>query len=103
VNWKLAIVTRLLVGHDGFTLAAEIRTSTGSTNRPIAKLYPLEVHSDEYVNKAPPTPARVTDDTLTVRQPEKEDKVSQPMRQSAKRATEQMSEWVQTLRDPRRM
>ena len=42
VNWRL---TKLLVGGDGFTRAVEIRTSTGTTNRPIAKLYPLEVCS----------------------------------------------------------
>jgi len=97
VNWRLAVVTRLLIGHDGFMHAAEIQTSTGCTNRPISKLYPLEVHSDEYVNKAPPIPTRVTDDTLTVRHPERENRVDRPMRQSAKRSTEQMSEWVEAL------
>ena len=30
---------------DGYTRAAKIRTKSGRTNRPIAKLYPLEVNS----------------------------------------------------------
>ena len=101
VNWRLAVVTKLLVRRGGFTRAAEIRTSTGNTNRPIAKLYPLEVHSDEYVNKVSPIPTRVMDGApLTERQPERENRVDQPMRQSAKRATERMSEWVEALRAP---
>ena len=75
MNWRLAVVLKLLVGCDGFTRAAEIQTSTGYTNRPIAKLYPVEVHNDEYVNKTPPT--RLTDDALlTVRQPERENRVN---------------------------
>ena len=45
VNWRLAVMTKLLVGGDGLTHAVEIRTSTGTTNRPITKLYPLEVNS----------------------------------------------------------
>ena len=81
VNWRLAVVTKLLVGHDGFTRAAEIRTSTGYTNWPIAKLYPLEVHSDEYVNKVSTTPTRVINDApLTKIQPERENRVDRPMR-----------------------
>ena len=58
------MVTRLLVEGDGLTHAAEIRTSTGQTNRPIAKLYPLEVHSDEYTNKVPPAPTSVAENSV---------------------------------------
>ena len=93
VNWRLAIVTKLLTGGDGLTRAAEIRTSTGTTNRPIAKLYPLEVNDDTgTVNDEPgKTKENPTDTTLPVRR---------PIRQSAKRAVEQISEWAQTLRAP---
>ena len=51
MNWKLAVVERLNKGADGLTHSADIRTSTGRTNRPIAKLYPLEVTAAEI----PPT------------------------------------------------
>ena len=42
-KWKLAIIEELIPGNDGFTRAAKIRTTSGLTNRPITKLYPLEV------------------------------------------------------------
>ena len=45
VNWRLAIIESLITGKDGLVRAANIRTSTGCTNRPIAKLYPLEVRA----------------------------------------------------------
>jgi hypothetical protein len=43
VNWPLAIVTELKVGNDGLVRSASIQTKHGLSNRPIAKLYPLEV------------------------------------------------------------
>ena len=43
LNWRLAVIEELIVGNDGITRAARIRTSTGVTNRPIVKLYPLEM------------------------------------------------------------
>jgi len=94
------VVTRLLVRGDGLTHAAEIRTSTGLTSRPIAKLYPLEVHSDEYTNKAPPAPTSVAENS--VQQPETVNQTDRPVRQSARKATERMSEWIETLRAPLR-
>jgi len=45
VNWKLAKVTKLIYGNDGLVRSADIQTAHGTTNRPIQKLYPLEVHS----------------------------------------------------------
>ncbi|XP_053403136.1 uncharacterized protein LOC123560655 [Mercenaria mercenaria] len=42
-QWKLAVVQELIYGNDGYTRAAKIRTSNGITNRPIVKLYPLEM------------------------------------------------------------
>ena len=44
-KWKMAVVEQLIQGKDGYTRAANIRYSGGRTNRPIAKLYPLEVSS----------------------------------------------------------
>ena len=36
----------MMKGKDGLVRAAKIRTAQGRTNRPIAKLIPLEVSSD---------------------------------------------------------
>jgi hypothetical protein len=46
IKWKLAVIEDLITGNDGLIRAANLRTSTGQTNRPIAKLYPLEVRTD---------------------------------------------------------
>ena len=42
-TWKLAVVKDLIRGGDNLVQPAEIRTSTRHTNRPICKLYPLEL------------------------------------------------------------
>lgn len=47
IRWRLAVVQDLIPGSDGRIRAATIRTSQGITTRPIVKLYPLEVISDE--------------------------------------------------------
>jgi hypothetical protein len=46
-KWRLALVEKLNVGNDGLVRSAHIKTSTGSTSRPITKLYPLEVSKGE--------------------------------------------------------
>jgi len=43
VQWKLAVIEGVNKGADGLIRSANVRTSTGRTNRPIARLYPLEV------------------------------------------------------------
>ena len=47
IDWKLAVVEELIEGKDGLVRAAHIRTAQGRTNRPISKLCPLEMSSDE--------------------------------------------------------
>lgn len=42
-RWKLAVIKELTTGGDGHSRSAIIKTKSGITNRPIAKLYPLEV------------------------------------------------------------
>ena len=42
VNWKLAVIESVNKGADGLIRSANIRTATGRTNRPIARLYPLK-------------------------------------------------------------
>ena len=47
VKWRLAVVEDIIAGEDGLIRAANIRTSTGKSNRPVTKLYPLEVTASE--------------------------------------------------------
>ena len=50
VQWKLAIIEGVNKEADGFICSATVRTSTGRTNQPIVKLYPLEVTAAELSN-----------------------------------------------------
>ena len=45
IRWKLAVIEELYPGADGVIRSVKIRTSNGITNRPVVKLYPLEVDS----------------------------------------------------------
>ena len=47
IDWRLAVIEELIVGNNGLVRAAHIRTGQGRTNRPISKLCPLEVSSNE--------------------------------------------------------
>ncbi|XP_061171676.1 uncharacterized protein LOC133181152 [Saccostrea echinata] len=47
IMWKLAVVEELIQGRDGFVRAVTLRTKNGLTNRPILKLYPIEVNENE--------------------------------------------------------
>ena len=42
--WSLGLVTKLCPGPDGQVRVAELKTASGSTNRPVAKLYPIGVN-----------------------------------------------------------
>ena len=96
VNWKLAVIESVNKGRDNIIRSANIRTSTGRTNHPISRLYPLEVSSS-------------TD--LTTRQPSIETSErsespvppKRPVREAAKRGQIQMKEWITSLCGPRRM
>ena len=50
-KWKMAVIEQLIRGNDGYVRAATIRYHSGRTNRPISKLYPLEVSSFETVDQ----------------------------------------------------
>jgi len=45
-DWKLGVVQKLLRGTDGLTRAASIKTNSGTSNRAVAHLYPLEITTD---------------------------------------------------------
>ena len=90
IQWKLAVIEKLNKGQDGLIRSADIRTSTGTTNRPIVKLYPLEVQSSsvEPVQNAP--------EHVTTSVPQ----YKPSTRTAAKKATQQISEWAKLLRAP---
>lgn len=46
-GWPMAVVEKLIVSRD----AADIRTANGKTNRPIAKLVPLEVTEPSSISR----------------------------------------------------
>ena len=46
-RWKMAVIENLIKGNDGNIRAAEVRTSNGRTNRPIARLYLLKTSSEK--------------------------------------------------------
>ncbi|XP_065915698.1 uncharacterized protein [Dysidea avara] len=51
IRWDLAVIEDVIKGSDGLIRAAKIHTKGGRTNRPIAKLYPLEVRSTECIDR----------------------------------------------------
>ena len=64
LQWKSAVVTRLLPSADGIVRTVELRTSTGLvTTRPVARLYPLEVSGYQLNNTGTPVTQRSTVDT----------------------------------------
>ncbi|XP_032227954.1 uncharacterized protein LOC116611647 [Nematostella vectensis] len=46
LKWKLGVVEDLIRGADGCVRAVTLKTAKGHTNRPISKLYPLEITTD---------------------------------------------------------
>ena len=91
VNWRLAVVESLNKGEDGLVRSANIRTTTGRTNRPIARLYPLEVMAAD----------QSTDEITTDDQNQMTDNnTTRPVRRAAERSRTRVKEWVTTLSGP---
>ena len=97
VQWRLGIIEQLNKGADGFVRSVQLRTSTGTTNRPIAKLYPLEITASE-------TPSLNSDNDTSRETSIGCSETARPIRQSAKRGREKIKKWTNTLcAPPRRM
>ena len=112
MNWKLAVIEGLITSSDGLTQAANIRTATGKTNRPITRLYPMElssstenitsdVHNEEQSTEENSNSVRniesSTDTAVTSAHPEVG---CRPRREAARKAKKQMMEWNKVLVDP---
>ena len=99
------MVEELIVGGDGLVRAANIRTSNGKTNRPIVKLFPLEVSSSDITSEQishifddhaiPLAQPDITssDDNNTAANP-------RPTHNSARKAMGKFAEWADSLLPP---
>ncbi|XP_065894153.1 uncharacterized protein [Dysidea avara] len=76
INWRMAVIESVNKGADGMIRSANIRTTTGRNNRPIARLYPLEITVETSTN----TPADDQPGQSTIDTP-----VCQPTREAAKK------------------
>ena len=98
IDWRLAVIEDLIPGGDGLIRAANVRTSTGKTNRPVTKLYPLEVNANlETTTDTIADPVSVTKNNTsdTSSSPS-----NRPQRNAARRGKLRISEWSKILRAP---
>ena len=86
------MIQRLIKGNDGYVSAAEIRTNTTRTNRPISKLYPLEISTDENDTIAE-SEAESKTDTNDGPPP----MMQRSMRKSATKAKDKLSQWSKQI------
>ena len=96
VHWKLAVITEVVKGKDGLIRSAVIRTTNGVTNRPITKLYPMEITATVPTESVP----QAEQDLVTVNGDEQDEIVGRSTvsaRKAATRARQRLSEWSQIL------
>ena len=89
------MIESLNKGADGMIHSANIQTTSGKTNRPIARLYPLEVNSSDMDVIAPETDSDSSNSMTT--------SADRPTREAAKRSQQKIKKWVDLLCAPRRM
>ena len=85
--------------NDGYVRAAEVRTSSGKTNRPIARLYPLEI-SSEVVNPDPINNNNEDDNQQSTDPVDELVMREQPIRSSAAKARQNISRWSKEILGP---
>jgi len=107
INWQLAVIEDTISGEDGLVRAANIRTLTGWINRPITKLYPLEVTISDSLLQAKNTLLHQTEDVssswdrISVAEPLKDrSEDRRPVRQATLKARQQVKEWAEALCAP---
>ena len=78
LKWKTAVIEEVIRGNDGVPRSAILRTVTGRTTRPLAKLYPLELSVENSDNSDDNTPRET----------------KYPVRSSAVKAKEKIKIWT---------
>ena len=96
-TWKLAIIDNRIEGNDSLVRDASTGTSTGYTNRAIAKLYPLEESSNETdQGEAPRINGTGEGATAVADSPRR----SRSCRATTSEALRKISEWTRAIRLP---
>ena len=96
-KWRLAVIDDVVTDHDGLIRSVNIRTSTGMTNRPISRLYPLEISS---ASDSEQTQQDVVDQPVGDANVAKPQEV-RPTRAAALKARAKFADWSAILRGPR--
>jgi len=98
IKWKLAVIEELILGGDGLVRAANIRTSTGRTKRPVVRLIPLEVSAQDKStstkNKLDSEEENSSDNSRDA--PDGATDL-RPTRDSARKARERLTQWASIL------
>jgi hypothetical protein len=97
VNWRLAVVVSLLKGNDGLIRSAVIKTSTGVTNRPISKLYPLEIHAATTEAEMDPALSETVQRTTDSQTKTTEIQQDRPKRTAATAGRQRVRNWTRQL------
>ena len=84
---------------DGLTCSADIRTTTGRINQPIARLYPLEVIGA----KISLTDGESTRKELAIASTADQESQPRPVWDSTVRGRHKVQQWTNTLQPPQRM
>ena len=106
MNWKMAVVESLATGKDGLVHSANVRTSRGLTNRPLVKLFPLEVNvCDDRVVGVESNKGEQEDHNTTEAEKSLDNPMTEecPRRSAAQRARKRLAEWVQIICAVQRM
>ena len=91
-QWKLAVIEGVNRGDDGFVRSVTVRTASGRTDRPIARLYPLKVSVDE--GSIPSTDDKIKGLSQgETEQRDSSDSRQRPVQMTMVRTRDQIAEW----------
>ena len=101
LKWRLAVVQELQRGNNDLVRSAIIRTANGVTNRPISKLYPLEVNVGMNVSgRKSQEVIEYDNDCVSDTLPQQDIKTlspPRPQRSAAIKAGTRVAEWSKVL------
>ena len=89
----MAVIKGLIKGNDGYVRADEVRASNGRTNRPLSKLYPLEISTDEDCSGTESTNEATNEDSSGTELKKNTTKDERKTRNSATKAKHKLCQW----------